>query len=250
MHLHETDSTNRWLRHHAAEGITAVWADYQTQGRGQGNNHWESERGQNLTCSLLLHPQGIHANRQFRISMAVALATLDTLQPYTGEGLSVKWPNDIYWRDSKLGGILIEHRLQGNSIQDTIAGIGINVNQLHFRSDAPNPVSLRQITGRETDRETLFRELQQRIHDRLQQDLNRDSLHSDLKARYMQVLYRRTGLHPYRDTQGTFQATIADVEDDGHLLLQDAQGHRRRYAFKEVAFVLPTTQTDQETTKP
>ncbi len=229
VHLQETDSTNRWLREHATEGIRAVWADYQTHGRGQGGNHWESERGQNLTCSVLLQPADIPAHAQFRISMAVALAVVDALKPYAGEELSVKWPNDIYWRDRKLAGILIENRLQGNRIEESIVGIGINVNQRQFRSDAPNPVSLWQITGRETPREDLLEDLLQRIPVYLGQDL---------KARYMQALYRREGLHPYRDCQGTFQASVADVEDDGHLVLQDSQGHQRRYAFKEVAFVI------------
>ncbi len=239
VHLQETDSTNRWLREHAAEGIRVVWADYQTQGRGQGENHWESECGQNLTCSLLLRPTDIPANQQFRISMAVALAIVDALKPYAGDELSVKWPNDIYWRDSKLGGILIENRLQGTHIEESIVGIGINVNQQHFRSDAPNPISLRQITGQETSREVLLTDLQQRILDYLSQDL---------KAHYMQVLYRRTGCYPYRDAQGTFLATVADVEDDGHLVLLDSQGHQRRYAFKEVAFVLPEVEKNKEIT--
>ncbi len=229
VHLQETDSTNRWLREHRAEGVEAVWADYQTDGHGQGQNHWESERGKNLTCSLLLHPDGIPANRQFRISMAAALATADALRQRIGdENLTVKWPNDIYWRDCKMAGILIENRLVGQTVADSIVGIGINVNQQQFRSDAPNPVSLRQITGQETDREALLEDLIRRIHSYLQQDV---------KPRYMQALYRRTGLHPYRDSQGPFTAGIADVEDDGHLLLLDTQGRRRRYAFKEVAFV-------------
>jgi BirA family biotin operon repressor/biotin-[acetyl-CoA-carboxylase] ligase len=134
-----------------------VVADYQTAGRGCGTNRWESERGRNLLFSLLIRPHGLSANRQFHLSMAISLAISETLGQHVGD-VSIKWPNDIYWRDGKIAGILIEHTLQGALIKDSIIGVGLNVNQREFRSDAPNPVSLWQISGQETNREELLGE--------------------------------------------------------------------------------------------
>ncbi len=155
IHIDETDSTNRWLREQGGEEDVVVWADYQTAGKGQGTNSWESERGKNLTFSVLLHPQDIPANKQFSISMLVSLALCEALGQHIGD-LSIKWPNDIYWRNAKIAGILIEHRISGSLIRDSIIGIGLNVNQRHFLSDAPNPVSLWQICEQDTDREMLL----------------------------------------------------------------------------------------------
>lgn len=205
-----------------------VWTDYQTAGKGQGTNSWESERGKNLLFSIFYHPEAIPANRQFVISMAISLAIADALGEQIGD-VSIKWPNDIYWRNGKIGGILIENRLSGQIIRDSIIGVGINVNQQHFHSDAPNPVSLWQIHGQETDREALLHEI-----------LDRFSLyiHQEIKERYKAILYRRKGFHPYSDKEGTFMATFVDVEDDGHLLLSDESGKERRYVFKEVQYII------------
>lgn len=205
-----------------------VWADYQTAGKGQGTNSWESERGKNLLFSILYHPQDIPANRQFQISMAVSLAIADALGEQIGD-VSIKWPNDIYWRNAKIGGILIENRLMGQTIKDSIIGVGINVNQRQFHSDAPNPISLWQIHGHETDRETLLRS----ILDRFSLYINKD-----VKSRYVNMLYRRKGFHPYCDKDGAFMAEFKDVEDDGHLVLSKENGQQCRYAFKEIQFVI------------
>ena len=232
VHIDETDSTNRWLKSHQliakSQESMVVWTDYQTAGKGQGTNSWESERGKNLLFSIFYHPEAIPANRQFVISMAISLAIADALGEQIGD-VSIKWPNDIYWRNGKIGGILIENRLSGQIIRDSIIGVGINVNQQHFHSDAPNPVSLWQIHGQETDREALLHEI-----------LDRFSLyiHKEIKERYKAILYRRKGFHPYSDKEGTFMATFVDVEDDGHLLLSDESGKERRYVFKEVQYII------------
>ena len=228
VHIAETDSTNQWLREQGGEENMVVWADYQTAGRGQGSNHWESERGRNLTFSMLIHPQKIPANRQFSISMAVSLAICEALGQYIGD-LSIKWPNDIYWRNGKICGILIENRLHGTMIRDSIIGVGLNVNQRTFKSDAPNPVSLWQISERETDCKQLLTDILLGVEKYLGQDM---------KTQYLSMLYRRKGFHPYADRQGAFMAEIVDVEDDGHLLLRDDNGQQRRYAFKEVTYII------------
>lgn len=233
IRIDETDSTNRWLRD--GQELTAnsqqpivVWADYQTAGRGCGTNRWESERGKNLLFSMLIHPEQLPANKQFQISMAISLAIVDALGQLVGD-LSIKWPNDIYWRNGKICGILIENTLKGGVIKDSIIGVGLNVNQREFKSKAPNPVSLWQITGQDTDRGQLLDDILKNFD---------GYLTGDVKERYMKALYRRKGFHPYVDKDGAFMAEIVDVEDDGHLLLRDDDGSERRYAFKEVQFVI------------
>lgn len=239
IHIDETDSTNGWLRSFIATGEygqdlchsgtnTVVVAEYQTAGRGCGTNSWESERGKNLTFSVLIRPEGIPARRQFHISMAVSLAVCEALGQQIGD-LSIKWPNDIYWRNGKIAGMLIENQLQGEVIRSSVIGIGLNVNQQLFRSNAPNPVSLWQITGQETDRKQLLDDILRCLG---------HYLHHDIRQQYLQMLYRRKGFHPYTDKDGAFMAEIMDVGDDGHLVLLDDSGQRRRYAFKEVQFVV------------
>ncbi|MBQ7419396.1 MAG: biotin--[Prevotella sp.] len=227
IHIDETDSTNHWLREHRGTEDMVVWADYQSAGKGQGSNSWESEKGMNLLFSILCHPHGIPAHRQFSISMAVSLAIADALEEQIGD-VSIKWPNDIYWRDAKICGILIEHRIAGQYIRDSIIGVGINVNQRQFHSDAPNPVSLWQIHGYETDRELLLHSVLRRFS---------EYIGRDVKAQYVSRLYRRKGYHPYCDQNGAFMAMFKDVEEDGHLLLVKEDGQPCRYAFKEVQFI-------------
>ena len=152
----------------------------------------------------------------------------EALGQYIGD-LSIKWPNDIYWRNGKIAGMLIENQLQGDIIRDSIIGIGLNMNQRVFKSDAPNPVSLWQITGEEADRQQLLDDILRCLE---------HYLYQDVRQQYLQMLYRRKGFHPYIGEDGAFMAEIADVEDDGHLVLLDDSGQRRRYAFKEVQFVI------------
>ena len=228
IHIEETDSTNRWLKAHG-EGTMVVVADYQTAGKGCGTNSWESERGKNLTFSMLIHPTDIPASQQFRITEVVSVALCEVLEQYIGD-VSIKWPNDIYMGDKKICGVLIENRLQGNVIVDSIIGIGLNVNQTAFVSDAPNPVSLRQLLGREIDREAL-------LHDFLE-TLETVSSSETTYSAYRNKLFRMGKQAVFSDETGRFEGTIQDVETDGRLLIKDLAGQERRYAFKEVQFVI------------
>ena len=228
IHIEETDSTNRWLKAHG-EGTMVVVADYQTAGKGCGTNSWESERGKNLTFSMLIHPTDIPASQQFRITEVVSVALCEVLEQYIGD-VSIKWPNDIYVGDKKICGVLIENRLQGNVIVDSIIGIGLNVNQTEFVSDAPNPVSLRQLLGREIDREAL-------LHDFLE-TLETVSSSETTYSAYRNKLFRMGKQAVFSDETGRFEGTIQDVETDGRLLIKDLSGQARRYAFKEVQFVI------------
>lgn len=230
IHIPETDSTNRYLRELKAEGDVLVQTDYQTAGRGCGTNRWESERGQNLLFSLLIHPKQVPASKQFLISMVTANSISKVVSKYV-ENVSVKWPNDIYVGDRKICGILIQNTLQGGTIKDSVIGVGLNVNQLCFVSDAPNPVSLANLTGRTFDREQLLHELLEAFEAEWADP-------EGVRARYLAQLYRRKGFFRYRDAYGEFVAELVTVEDDGHLVLRCVDGYTHRYAFKEVQFII------------
>ena len=233
IHIEETDSTNRWLRENTpprAAGEYVVTADYQTAGKGCGSNSWESERGKNLTFSLLIHPERIPANEQFRITEVASVALCETLAHYISNKVEIKWPNDIYVGDRKICGMLIENRLQGPVIKDSIIGIGLNVNQRQFLSDAPNPVSLYQLTGQETDREALLKDFLEAFE--------RISPSETTSRDYRERLYRKGQEAIYEDQRGRFKARLTDVLPDGRLVLRDETNWERAYAFKEVRFVV------------
>lgn len=237
IRLEETTSTNNYLRsligkEPLPEGSVVV-SEYQTAGRGQVGNSWESEGGRNLMFSVVLYPEFLPANRQFLISQIAALSVKETLDQYVN-GVTVKWPNDIYWQDRKICGMLIENDLTGHSLFCSVIGIGININQLHFMSDAPNPVSLTQITGKEYNREEILSRFLKRLYNRyLDLLLEKEE---EIRRDYMRALYRRDGYHHYSDEQGNFEAYIHDIEPTGHLILELLDGERRRYAFKEVVY--------------
>ena len=234
LHFAEADSTNniaKSLSPQAGEAIL-ITADYQTAGRGQRGNTWEAMPGKNLLFSLVLKPDSLSASEQFVICELISVALSHALSAYT-EDIRIKWPNDIYFRDQKLGGILIEHDLCGTELSRTIIGIGLNVNQPHFESDAPNPVSLVQILGHELDREELLQAICKEFFSLLRTH-ERDSLH----AHYNALLYRLDVPARYRDAQGEFSATLRKVERDGRLILEDETATLRSYLFKEVGYVI------------
>ena len=233
-----------------------VWADFQTAGRGQTGNSWESEAGENLTFSILLRPANVPANRSFVLSEIASLSVKYTLDKYIS-GISVKWPNDSYCGNRKITGMLIENTTLQGKIAQSIIGIGINVNQTEFRSNVPNPVSMAQIAGRPFDRLSImndFRRLFAGQCERLDnlypippfapdacavkqnKPLNNsgfEAIHRD----YLDTLYRKDGYHKYSDADGAFEARIYDIEPTGHLILERTNSVLSRYAFKEVIFI-------------
>lgn len=236
IRLKEIDSTNRFLRElkdeQEDEMVVAV-ADFQTAGKGQGSHTWESEAGKNLLFSIKVHPRWVPVRQQFLLSMAGAIAIKEALETYV-DGITLKWPNDVYWNDKKISGTLIETSIDSKGIKTCIFGIGINVNQEAFHSDAPNPVSLRQILGHEVDRDELL----QKVIDgfiRYYELLHRAD-YMDVSGIYHLSLYRRKGFHRYEDADGDFEGAFVEVEDDGHLILHDKQGVIRSYSFGEVKF--------------
>lgn len=240
--IEETTSTNTYLaqlcKENKAKEYHTVIAERQTAGRGQRGNSWESEAGKNLTFSTVVYPTALEAKNQFYLSMTAAFSVIHALDSYTGD-FSIKWPNDIYWKNKKIGGILIENELEGKYIIQSIIGIGLNINQKGFHSSAPNPVSLFQILGTEIDKMELFQKVLSGLvagYFMLENNLNGAT--DVIQELYLSRLYRKEGYHPYRDKKGEFMAEFQEVEPDGHLVLKDEQGNPRRYAFKEVEFVL------------
>ena len=237
----QTASTNTYLSRLAATlpGGTVIYTPSQTAGRGQKGNSWESEDGKNLTFSLLLKFPPVKARDQFYLSEAASLAVVEALAAEAGEGFTVKWPNDVYWQDKKVCGMLIENSLNGTDIATSIVGIGINVNQERFVSDAPNPVSLINITGREHDLEALLKQVCSSI-EQMVESLGDDTARQDLHRRYMAALYRNDGAkHPFEDASGhRFMATIAGIAPDGTLTLRHEDGICHDYLFKEVKHII------------
>lgn len=239
IHIQETVSTNNYLsqlcQETQPEDLTSVWADFQTAGRGQRGNSWESEDGANLLFSFVVFPDFLEVRRQFLLSQVTALGLQEVLSRYT-DHISIKWPNDIYWKDKKICGTLIENDLTGMHLSRSISGTGVNLNQQVFVSDAPNPVSLCQITGQQYDREEILHQMMERMA--YYYGLLRNGEDEIITSRYLDVLYRREGFHPYQDAAGLFHARIHGIDPIGKLILQDDKGELREYMFKEVAYVL------------
>ena len=232
-----TASTNSFLadlcEKETLPELTSVYTAFQSSGRGQRGNSWESENGKNLLFSFVLYPDFIDVKRQFRLSQVTAIALQETLSQYA-DGITIKWPNDIYWRDKKLCGTLIENDLTGHHITRSISGTGVNLNQMEFVSDAPNPVSLAQITGREYDPREVLTEIMGRVATLY--EMLRMGAEEAVHGTYIERFYRKEGFHPYSDKDGTFVARIVTVEPSGKLVLEDDRGMTRKYMFKEVAF--------------
>lgn len=237
--LDEVDSTNNYLKNivheqHPEEGSVVI-ADFQAAGRGQMGNGWVSDKGKNLLLSLLIYPGNLLANEQFIISRIASLAVKNCLDQFVDD-IRIKWPNDIYWKDKKIAGMLIENDVQGRYIQNSIIGIGININQDEFPEDLPNPVSLKQITGIDNDLSNIadifvreffhiYREYQ-------------DGKSVQIEDEYMLDLYRINDYYWFSDKNGSFKAKISEVMPTGHLVLETMnEGELRQYAFKEVSFI-------------
>ncbi len=243
MYIKATHSTNTLLKELLAngewpEGERFLYTAFQTAGRGQAGNGWESEEGKNLLCSILLPPK----KELFDLNVLTAVA----VQRLLGEGFTIKWPNDIYYGDKKVAGILIENAIIGNEIKYSIAGIGLNVNQTTFLSSAPNPVSLKQISGKETDIDALMQALMTQIEALEAMD------EAQVWAYYRDHLYRREGFWPFverevstaptmnaeKGAEGIFLAKIENVRTNGEIELRDQNGNLRIYHFKQVRYVL------------
>lgn len=216
------------------EGLIVI-TDRQTAGRGQRGNQWEAEPGHNLTVSLVLRPTFLQATEQFWLNMAVSLGITDALDPLVGNGLRVKWPNDLYVDNQKLGGILIENTLQGYTMAWSVIGMGLNVNQTLFQY--PTATSLQQRTPLPEgyDLQGVLTALLEGIERRYLQ--LRAGQRDGLKAAYLHRLFRYEEEHVFRADGQTFRGTITGVDATGRLILQIGDD-RRDFGFKEIEFVI------------
>jgi BirA family transcriptional regulator, biotin operon repressor / biotin---[acetyl-CoA-carboxylase] ligase len=241
IHLPQTHSTNKLAAEMHAQGEaivqTILSTDFQTEGKGQESNAWHSEAGKNLLFSMVIHPKKLHPARQFMLTKAVSLGICDALAvlvPY--ENIRIKWPNDIYVDDKKMGGILISNTISGQDITLSIIGIGLNVNQTAFPEWIPNPVSLKQLMGMHADREALLAELENTISARLEL-LNYQAGENKLDADYLEKLYQLHDWKFYRVKGEEILGSITGVDEFGHLLLDTNDGSQLSCDLKEVVFL-------------
>ncbi|MFB6343467.1 biotin--[acetyl-CoA-carboxylase] ligase [Saccharicrinis sp. FJH62] len=241
MHIHYIDeviSTNHYLAHlpnndNLPEGFMVV-TDFQTGGRGQAENRWESERGLNILCSTWFSFEFLEPANQFYISKAAAIACKELLS-FLETSVALKWPNDIYIGDKKAGGILIENSIIGNAVSNTIVGIGLNVNQSVFGDNLPNPVSLNMITGETYNLQNLVKELQlDLIH---WFNILQDRQFELIDEAYTESLYRKNGKWPFKIGEAVFEAEIKEILPSGQLVLATNDGEKT-FWFKEVEFVI------------
>jgi BirA family biotin operon repressor/biotin-[acetyl-CoA-carboxylase] ligase len=220
---------------HYSEG-DIIWAESQSAGRGQRGHSWQSAQGQNLTFSVVLQPVFLPAAEQFSLLQVVALAMVDALAEWNIEA-KIKWTNDIYVGNRKVVGILMEHKLQGNTLSRSIAGIGINVNQTEFDPTLPNPTSMRLISGTEFDRKQVLDSIIRHIMHRY--DMLRQGLTERLRNDYHKRLYKLNEPQLFALPDGSrFVGEISGVEPQGALKIVTQQGEERKFLFKEVEFVL------------
>jgi BirA family biotin operon repressor/biotin-[acetyl-CoA-carboxylase] ligase len=238
IELNSTKSTNNYanglLSENETPDGTVVLAYEQTAGRGQLTNFWESEPRMNLTFSIVVYPSFLEISRQFMLSKVVTLGVYSALNKYV-DNLRIKWPNDIYAGNKKLGGVLIENSIMGGLIKSAVIGVGINVNQTIFRSNAPNPVSLKILTNQHFDCRQILDEILSSI------DFYYSILKSSDEARiddeFIQTLFRINEKHWFRSENQNFEGEIIGVNEIGQLLIKASSGEIREFHFKEVEFL-------------
>lgn len=235
-HLEEVSSTNDLLRAYApTAGITVLSASYQTKGRGQMGNTWISDAGKNALFSVLVCPSGLKAADGFVLSQAMALSIKEVLDGYL-DGISIKWPNDIYCGDEKICGTLIENVLMGKFVGRSVIGSGINVNQTEFPEGLAAPAtSLRKYIKRTVHPADIIRSVVERFA-RYYEEVEAGS-YDHIREMYHRHLYLLGVRYCFQDEAGVFTGAISHVEPDGHIIIMDEDGLPRRYAFKQVKLI-------------
>ena len=235
--LPKVDSTNNYAMKEAKMGNlsfgTVFFAIDQTHGKAQRSKSWESKAGENIMMSIYADPLGLNISQQVLISFATAIACYNLIKIYAGEETTIKWPNDIYWRDRKAGGILIENVIQGNDWVAAIIGIGININQTTFGNMERQPVSLKQITGKNLSPIDIAKELCDEVEFQLNKAGN---LSPDLLTQeYNDALYKKNQTIKLRKNNVVFEALIKQVNQKGNLVVE--QGFEREYVFGEIDWI-------------
>ncbi len=241
--LAEVDSTNSYTRlllsksEPLNEG-TVIMAGHQTAGRGQQGARWESEAGKNLTISIYLKPNSLPIEKHFFLNIAVALAAKDALQVFVPTGIKIKWPNDVYWNNQKIGGILIENTLTGSQIKSSIIGIGLNINQVDFGNSLTfDPVSIISILGEEVNLNDVLANTCSFLEKYYLMLIA--GKYAILHKYYLENLYLRDELAQFKENGEVFEGRIIDVQESGLLMINTETGIRN-FNFKEVQFCTNT----------
>lgn len=236
--LDTVDSTNNYAMARVQAGMAshgmAWFAHEQTAGKGQRGKGWETQPGKNIAMSLVLQPDFLDAKQQFYLSAAIALACFEFFSGYAGEETKIKWPNDLFWRDRKAGGVLIENVFHGKKWKWAIVGIGININQVSFDKAIKNPVSLKQITGKEFDTVALAKELYTLLMKKIQ-ELSTRSFDKILED-YNTHLYKLNKNVLLKIENSIFETVIKTISAEGKLLTVDSTD--REFDFGEVEWIL------------
>jgi len=236
--LDSVDSTNNYAMAKVREGMAkhgmAFIAKEQTAGKGQRGKNWQMEAGKNIAMTIVLKTDMLRGEEQFYLSMLIALGVSDLLKNMAGASITIKWPNDLYWRDRKAGGILIETVIQGSTWKWAIVGIGININQTRFDPSLPNPVSLKDITGKDHDVIELARALHGFVMKRVESTTTQSP--GKVLEEYNSNLYKIGETVKLKKANAVFQTTIKGVSMLGQLLTTDTI--ERQFDFGEVEWVI------------
>jgi len=247
-HLKQVDSTNNYAMGKVHAGMAkhgdAYFTMEQTQGKGQRGRQWLGDEGKNIAISIVIEPPVLAISEQFALSAAVALGTYKFFSSYAGSETSIKWPNDIYWRDRKAAGILIENVIGHQKVRKiskdatvwkyAVVGIGVNINQIDFDSTLVNPVSLKQITGKDFDCIALAKELHLAIFSAVDEVL-KGEINSTLK-KYNEHLYKKNEMVILKKDNIQFETRIKGVSENGELLTTDIIDNQ--FEFGQVAWVM------------
>jgi BirA family biotin operon repressor/biotin-[acetyl-CoA-carboxylase] ligase len=237
IRLDQVDSTNscasRLIKSGDALEGTVILAEVQTLGRGQKGNTWESRKGMNLTFSFILMPAFLEAHRHFYLLMSISMGILDLLRQ---EGIKsqIKWPNDMVTENRKIGGILIENSMKGNSLSSSVVGIGLNVNQTRFTFKGGNPTSIKLELGHAIDRENLFADAMKHLTAWINKLYRKEW--SMIRESYLQHLFQFDQWADYTDAEGDFRGRITGVLEGGELSVEKQHGIIHHYGFKDIAY--------------
>lgn len=260
IELQSVDSTNNYALEQVHAGLaqhgTVFFTHEQVAGKGQRGKTWAAERNTSLLLSVVIDPRPLGLTQQFQLSACIAVSACEFFSRYAGDATRIKWPNDLYWHDRKAGGILIENVIGGRKddsirmIDDSrrmatsssiwqwaIAGIGINLNQASFPGELKNPVSLKQITGREHDPVEMARAFCE-VADGNFRTLIREGF-EDIYQAYRDQLYKKEETVRFKKGARTFEATIKSVSPAGNLVVQHAI--EEELAWGEVEWLLPAS---------